>query len=426
LVERLYNFKSNDPKIIANASLLALEYLEEVNQASPYIEQLITRLEPLYPINPKAERFLDPQWNISIQNNKMKKLKSSSNENFYHETDVTKTIEIAEFFTYNKQFLEATNVLSSSSIGSPTCQLAEYSAQVALIQGNYAAALNQDKRVEAFLTTSLSNELYLKRLTDQEVTSYWRVKFLILIAHFLKKDYSEVVSLIYDLINAPFIQTASGKQISALQVLKGPNFGKFVHEEEIVLASIISILISKRASELNNVLNQSEFSTLVGSKIADVRPFFISLNTAKFKELNVLLDQLDELAESNVFLNKVWPSIRLNFREKSYALYLRLTVRVSADHLSHRLNIPKDQIVKEIQNYIKDKHLEISYDENNEIFETKKTDKRVELVETLQKLSEDSDNVEARLKDKLSTVQNTFIKAKNAIGAKAQESSIKK
>lgn len=219
---------------MGQAAFEALGYLESVDQCSPYIDQFIERLKVL-PSNETISRFQDPQWNYQVQNNKSKSAKAVGEQDLYHETNVKKTIDIAEFHTFNKQYFEATNALSTSAIGSPTCQLAEYSAQVALIQGNYSAVLNQDKRVEAFLTTSLSNELYLKRLTDQEVTSYWRVKYLILMAHFLKQEYEEAANLIYDLVDAPAIQSASGKQISALQLLKDSDFGQYIYEDEMVL-----------------------------------------------------------------------------------------------------------------------------------------------------------------------------------------------
>lgn len=405
---------------MGQAAFEALGYLESVDQCSPYIDQFIERLKVL-PSNEAISRFQDPQWNYQVQNNKSKSAKAVGEQDLYHETNVKKTIDIAEFHTFNKQYFEATNALSTSAIGSPTCQLAEYSAQVALIQGNYSAVLNQDKRVEAFLTTSLSNELYLKRLTDQEVTSYWRVKYLILIAHFLKQEYEEAANLIYDLVDAPAIQSASGKQISALQLLKDSDFGQYIYEDEIVLASFISILLYKDPSELNNTLNDTEFTTLTGSKITDIRPFFISLNAAKFKELNILLDKLNYVGETNVFFNRVWSQIRLKFRKKSYSLYLRLAVRVSADHLSNRLNIEKGKLVKEINDYIKEKRLEFSYDAENEIFETNKKDKRIDFAESLQKLCEASDTVENLLREKLENAQKNALKAKNALNKRQDE-----
>lgn len=420
LIERLFHFRTEDEQILGKAALYALEYLDKIDQSSPYIEQLIQRLDAL-PRNDIIAKFQDPQWNITIQNSKAKKLKSICNENFYHETDIKRTLEVAELYTFNKQYLEASNVLSTSAMGSPTCQLAEYAAQIALLQGNYPGVLNQDKRVEAFLTTSTSNELYLKRLTDQEVTSYWRVKYLILIASFLKQDFAEVSSLIYDLVDAPSIQTASGKQLSALQILKDSNFGKFIHEDEIVLASFISILMHKSPKELNNVLNDTEFTTLLGPKLVETRPFFISLNTAKFKEFNTLLDGLDTIALSNLFFSKIWPQIRLKFRQKGYGLYLKLAVKVSAEHLSKRLDMPKAELIKEVNDYIKEKSLEISFDSEREIFEIKKVDKRLAFAETLQKLCEDTDNTESALREKLDSVQNKAIRAKNAITIRRQE-----
>lgn len=393
--------------------------MENTNQYSPYIDQFIERLTPLER-DETAARYRDPQWNFQAQNNKSKKMKLIGNEDLYHEADVKKSIEIAEFYTFNKQYFEAMNALSTSAMGSPTCQLAEYSAQIGLIQGNYSSVLNQDKRVEAFLTTSLSNELYLKRLTDKEVTSYWRVKYLIFFAQYLNQEYKEASELIYDLIDAPSVQTASGKQISALQILKDSDFGQFIHQDEIILASFISILLHKEAHELNNVLNDTEFITLMGNRLAETRPFFINLNTAKFKGLNLALDKLDYIASQNMFCGRVWQQIRLRFRQKSYALYLKLTVRVSADHLSNRLNIPKAQLVQEINDYITKKRLEIFYDSEREIFETRKKDKRIEFAESLQKLCEDSDNVENLLREKLETAQRKALKAKNALNRRQE------
>lgn len=240
-------------------------------------------------------------------------------------------------------------------------------------------------------------------------------------AHFLKQEYEEAANLIYDLVDAPAIQSASGKQISALQLLKDSDFGQYIYEDEIVLASFISILLYKDPSELNNTLNDTEFTTLTGSKITDIRPFFISLNAAKFKELNILLDKLNYVGETNVFFNRVWPQIRLKFRQKSYSLYLRLAVRVSADHLSNRLNIEKGKLVKEINDYIKEKRLEFSYDAENEIFETNKKDKRIDFAESLQKLCEASDTVENLLREKLENAQKNALKAKNALNKRQDE-----
>ncbi|CCH44264.1 COP9 signalosome complex subunit 11 [Wickerhamomyces ciferrii] len=406
--------KSSDPQVVGIAALSALEYLDENDQASPYIEQLIKRLEAI-PQSERTAKFLNPQWNISIQNNKSKKLRSVGNENLYHETDIERTIEIAELYAYNKLYSEAANVLLTSAMGSPTCQLAEYSAKVGILQAQYQNVFNQDKRVEAFLTLSLSNELYLKRLTEQEVISYWRVKYLILFAYFLKKDFKEVTEQIFKLITAPSIQTASGKNISALQILKDSNFGNFIHRDEIEFASFLSILAHKSPKELADIVNDEHFIALIGTKVSETRPYFLALNSAQFKQLNLLLDNLEGKTKSNVFFRKVWPVLRLRMRERGYNLYLNLSSKISADHLSKRLNIPKEQVISEIQDHVKKLRLEVVYDPETEIFEAKKTDRRFELASKLQKLSEDCDTVEANLREKLDLTQQKAERAGKSI-----------
>jgi hypothetical protein len=85
----------------------------------------------------------------------------------------------------------------------------------------------------------------------------------------------------------------------------------------------------------------------------------------------------------------------------SFELYLSLVVKVSADHLSEKLSIPKQELIAHLKSYIFTNKLEFQYNEELDIFERKKIDKNTLFVDKLQKLTEDSDALETQLRTKL-------------------------
>lgn len=368
---------------------------------SPYIDNFISLLLYLDTDDELVTKYSNPQWALSLLNNKNKKLKELSPETLFQEGDANKTFKVINIYLYNKQYSEAQTTLASSVLSSYTCQMAEQSAQVGLLQGNLNLTLNQDKKIESYLSTSLSNQVYLKRLRDPEVISYWRTKFLILIAEFLKGNYKQVADSIFELIRSPPIESTSGEQFSAIDILNDSNFNKFIHKDQIILISVLSILLTYPANELNEILSATEFISLVGSQLNYFKPFFSSTNSAKFQELFTLLESLNNFMAYDPFLSRVWNSVKLKFREMSFELYLSLVVKVSADHLSEKLSIPKQELIAHLKSYIFTNKLEFQYNEELDIFERKKIDKNTLFVDKLQKLTEDSDALETQLRTKL-------------------------
>lgn len=383
------------------ASLVALKHLNRVGLYSPYVDSFVSLLSTYNLDDEAISKFIDPQWTINLQNLKNKKLRDLNPESIYHETDVFTSIEVSTIYIYNKQYNEAQAILASSTLNSQTCQISEISAQIGLLQGNLNLTLNQDKRIEAFISTSLSNELYLKRLTESEIISYWRVKFLILFAEFSKNNFKQVSASIFELIRLSPIETSTGKEISALDILNSSNFNKFINRDQIVIISVLSILLTYPANELNNVLSEPEFISLVGNQLNFFKPFFTSTNSARFKELFENLNSLDKFMIYDPFLSKVWNNVKLKFRQMSFKIYLSLVIKVSTDHLSSKLNIPKLELITQLKDYIESEKLEFQYNELNDVFEKKIIEKNQIFIEKLQYLSEESDKIENQLREKL-------------------------
>lgn len=406
LIERLYHITVEDPERAHEASLEALRHLDKVEQCSPYIDHFISKLNPQTEQDVQlVSKYIDSSWALETKNSRNKRLKSIGNDSWYHEVNLGKNIDIARVYCYNKQYLEAQSTLGNSN---PSCELASKAAEIALLQQNYSLVAAQNKKAEAFLTTSLSNELYTKNLTATEVQYYWKVKLLNVFTNFLRNSYKEVWTGIYDLVLRPAITASNGEQISACDVLNQPKLNRFVSREEIVLATVLSILLSRPNNELNDVLKEEAFIKLVGTKIEQVQPLFSSLRDANFIELKTHIDNLNSFAVNNYFFSKNWKTITLAFRQKSYNLYLSLITRVTAQHLSDKLGIEKDTLIKEIKDLIKKLDLHIDFIESEEIFVKIEHDKNDEYIERLENLTGKIDNIEASIKEKLDFTKNQF------------------
>lgn len=402
LVERLAHLAlRNDDATAHAAAYEALKHLHQTGQFSPHIEQLLNKASKMTPQDDQAAVILmaccDPNWITSLQNNKAAMLKELNADNLYHERDVSVNIRVATIYMYNRLYSDANNALATSTVSAQTCQLAEYSAQVGILQGNNLHVASQEKRIQGFLSTSLSNEAYTKRLTEEELTSYWRTRFLILFSLFLKQSFDDVAKEAYALVNADPIMTVDKKPIYAIDVFNTSDFKKFIHKDEITLAVMISVLLSRPSDELSEVVGEKEFVKLMGSSIPDVRELVTALTNANYRKVFEVLEELSPMAEESLLLNKVWSDVKLKFRRKGYMLYLSLVQRVTIDHLARKLNIESSRLLREFKELIRDENLEFEITEDDKILQAVKTDKKVSYHDRLEKLSEQADNVEHTL-----------------------------
>jgi hypothetical protein len=333
-----------------------------------------------------------------MQARKQRMLKELGADSLYYQTSVERNIQIATLYMFNSQYGEAQSALASSNTTDSVCRLAEHSAQVGIVQGNYGLVFSQEKRVDAFLSTAMSNEVYLKRLTVSEITSYWRVKWLILFAHFLKHNYEDMVKQAYELVNADPIQTNEETEIKALQILNNSDFNRFIHKDEILISLIISILMTRGAKSLNEIHTEPEFIALVGPLVPDFRPLFSSLNGARFSKFFEQLSGLDTLCTSNFIIARVWDEVRAGFRKKAYVLYLSLVKRVTTAHLSVKLGISEIVLRREINDMIRRDKLEFRFTEDETILEATKPDKKLVYYTKLNWLAEETDNIENNLR----------------------------
>lgn len=335
----------------------------------------------------------------------------------YQESDIDSMLELSRLHTFAKNYAVAVDVLVSTNLGSKTCRLTEITAQIGILQGNYPLTLAQEKKIESFLSGCKNHEIYADRLIEEEITYYFRVKFLMIYAEFLKKNFEGVIESMHKLLEVS-ITSHAGVTYTWLDVFNSSKkFGKFINQEEILRAYVISLLITCPVKNLKTVANSDTFTTIVGKDSSSYyKPLFLSLSTADFKELfHLLQEKFESFATTNVFFNKVWNSIKLHLRYKAYGLYLSLIVRINASHLSDRLDIDKTTLIKELKGYIKDKELEFDYKEQGEIFEKIEIDKHQVFLNKLTAATEEIDAIETNLKDHSNLLQRR-IAPKNQAG----------
>lgn len=394
LIERLKFLMSFDRSIAQSAARAALDYIARTGAPVPdtdlFIENASRDDEGL---RARYLAQLRPD-NIPMRRNQM--LTELGADSVYYQTSADKIIEVATIYMYNAQYPDAQSALSSANAVSSTCHLAELSAQVGMIQSNFALVLAQEKRVDAFMTTSMANELYFKRLTCSEITSYWRVKLLVIYANFLKQNYDAVVKQAYALANTSAIRSCEDAEIKVLDILNSES-NKFIHKDEVLVAVIISLLLTRDSKDLNDIHSEQEFITLMGPLTPDFRPLCASLNSAKFAQFFEHLEGLNTLCTTNLFISRVWNDVKLGFRRKAYQLYLSLVRRVSVRHLSQKLKIPELELVREIKDLIRRDKLEFEFVDDDEIIEAVTRDKKTNYYDRLSRLAEQADNIESQL-----------------------------
>lgn len=396
LIERLKYLVESKPTVSQDAAKHALDYARKVGIPVADTLSLIERAS-------NGDATLRAQYVSQLRPETMperrqKLLQDLGADTMYYQTSADKIIQVATVYMYNNQYGEAQTALASSNANAATCRLAEHSAHVGIIQGNYNLVVSQEKRVDAFLATCMSNEMYLKKLTEPEVKSYWRVKLLILFTNFLKHNFEEVVKQAYAMVVADPITTVEGSEIRVLDMLNNSDMHKFIHKDEILTAVIISILITSDAKQLNDIHTEPNFIALMGPLVPEFRPLFSSLNSAKFAEFFQDLEGLDSLCTANFLFNRVWSDVKLGFRKKAYVLYLSLVKRVTLEHLSTKLAIPEVELRRELNELIRRDRLDFSFTEDGLILEATKPDKKLQHYERLNKLAEETDTIEGNMR----------------------------
>ncbi|KAH3673632.1 hypothetical protein WICMUC_003535 [Wickerhamomyces mucosus] len=419
LIERLSLFaKSPEPSIAVKASIEALKYLSSHSWNSPHIEEIFLPIIERFDNDPIHSKYKNIQWLEHLRVRQARKSEELNADNFYHESDIDNLKEVIYMNVVNKQFTDAQNMINSSSLNSKSLQLSEISAQIGILQGNYSLTINQDKKIESFISSALSNEIYNKRLIKVEIETYFRIKFLIIFASFLKKEYDETIQLCSDVIKLS-LKANDDNIISSLDILNdAERFGSFITKDEIIFSYNFSVLLTQTPVQLNQTLTEKVFNSFQNSDLDAYKSLFQSITTANFKQLFIQLDErFDPFAKLNVFIKKVWESLRLELRYKSYELYFSLVIKVSAEHLSNKLNIEINQLIKEVKGFIKDKELEFFFDEQENIFLKAKYDKHEVFLNKLTAATENIEIIESKIKDSLISANE---KAKNIFADSSQ------
>ncbi|KAH3678911.1 hypothetical protein WICPIJ_008775 [Wickerhamomyces pijperi] len=407
-LERLASIASQTPTAtstvqqndVLEACLEAIECFDRYNVTSPDIEQIyLPKLKELSPI--QFEDLLSSFWDKSLNARVDRKIAELNKSSYFSDSDIDRLMDLSRTHAFMKNYIAANEVLLSTNLGSKTCRLSELTAQIGILQGNYGLTFSQAKKIESFLSGCLNHEIYADKLTEEEIGYYFRIKTLIVFAHFLKKEFDEVVENTNKLLDLT-IDSHSGVSISWLDILNSSEkFGKFINREEIISAYVVSLLMVCPKDQLRNITANDKFVAIVGKdRSLEFKPLFQSLSSADFKTLFATLDeQFHEISTINVFFRKIWGDVNLKLRYKAYGLYLSLIVRIDATHLSDRLDIDKTLLVKELKGYIKDKELEFEYKPEGDIFERIKVDKHQVFVNKLTAASEDLDVIRSNLED---------------------------
>lgn len=385
-----------DDPVSVQAARAALDYIASIDV--PIVDTLslvekATRDDPS--LRDEYKRKLDPDTALA---RKKRMLNDLGADCVYYQSSMSKIIKITTIYMYNNQYGEAQSVLASLNNTTNACQIAEYACQVGILQGTYQLTLSQEKKVDVFISTAMSNEVYFKRLTTEEITSFWRVKFYVLYANFLKKNFEEVVKQGFAIASSDPILTVNGTEIKALDVLNNSDFDKAIHKDEILIAMLVSVLVASTPKQLADIHAQPELTSILGSLLQSFRPFASALVNARFAEFFQLLDGLETLCTSNMFFARIWEDIKLAFRKKAYLLYLSLVKRVSLRHLSNKLLIPEVELKREINDLIRKERLQFAFTEDETILEVVQPDKKTIYYERLNRLAEELDDIESALR----------------------------
>ncbi|GMM33335.1 hypothetical protein DASC09_006600 [Saccharomycopsis crataegensis] len=248
----------------------------------------------------------------------------------------------------------------------------ERSCYVAYISGRYESVTKMKVKLENII----SGDLRMESLPQAEIISYFKIQWIILMANFRLKKYENVKVLYNVVINAPPVEGISACDVLETcfipreqQDAKISNCDNFISKNDILIATLVSTILSSKDKEIKSFLRQHIYEDFF-----EENPQFL-----KFSE-SLVRKKFSAFESSTTELCTTYFQYNYNFRVEDWAhikkilimrcilFYFSLIDKISLSDLSQRLGIGKSELITLALQLMKVLNLNMSYDPVDKLF----------------------------------------------------------